>query len=106
MTEQPENPFDLDAQEQAADDIARNARALARTEADDIKWLMGGKRGRRVMWLLLDRAGVFRSSFSSDPLVMALNEGHRNIGLTYLGQVMEHAPGSYATMVEENRAKQ
>lgn len=105
MTEAADDPFDLSGLEKAASDRARKAQNEVRTEAEDIKWLMSGKRGRRVMWHLLDRAGVFRSSFTGNSETF-FREGQRNIGLIYLAQVHEHTPEAYSTMVEENRAKQ
>jgi diketogulonate reductase-like aldo/keto reductase len=68
---------------------------------------MSGKRGRRVVWSLLDRAGVFRSSFvAGSPEQTAFNEGQRNMGLIYLDLILTHAPDAHSTMVDENRAKQ
>ena len=105
MTEATDDPFDLTGQDKASGERARKAQNETRTEAEDIKWLMSGKRGRRVMWRLLDRAGVFRSSFTGNSETF-FREGQRNIGLIYLGHVHEHTPEAYPTMVEENRAKQ
>jgi hypothetical protein len=105
MTDATSDPLDLEGQAKAAEHRLRRSRAEANTEADDMKWLMSGKRGRRVMWRLLDRAGVFRSSFTGDSATF-FNEGQRNMGLIYLGQVHEGAPEAYSTMIEENRAKQ
>ena len=67
---------------------------------------MGGKRGRRVVWSLLDRAGVFRSSFAGSSEQTAFNEGQRNIGLIYLDLILTHAPDAHSTMVDENRVRQ
>jgi hypothetical protein len=105
MTDPIEDPLDLDSQDKATDARARKSRSEAVSEADDIKWLMSGKRGRRVMWRLLDRAGVFRSSFTGNSETF-FREGQRNIGLAYMAQVHEFSPETYQSMVEENRAKQ
>jgi hypothetical protein len=105
MTDPIEDPLDLDGQDKATDARARKSRSEAVSEADDIKWLMSGKRGRRVMWRLLDRAGVFRSSFTGNSETF-FREGQRNIGLAYMAQVHEFSPETYQSMVEENRAKQ
>ncbi|CAB5162287.1 hypothetical protein UFOVP152_17 [uncultured Caudovirales phage] len=105
MTDAADDPFDLSGHDKAANDRARKVQTEARTEAEDLRWLMSGKRGRRVMWRLLDRAGVFRSSFTGNSETF-FREGQRNIGLIYLAQVHEHAPEAYSTMIEENRAKQ
>ena len=62
---------------------------------------MTAKRGRRIVWLLLDRAGVFRTSFSSDPLVMAWNEGNRNAGNRMLSLINRECPDLYIKMLKE-----
>ena len=61
---------------------AQNRQALQRqTERDDLVWLMGEARGRRVLTRVLERAGVNRTSFNSDSSVMAFSEGRRDMGL-------------------------
>lgn len=63
-------------------------------------WLMSGPRGRRIVWRALERAGVFRTSYSSDALAMAFAEGARNEGLRLLAAV-QHLP-EYSLMAPEN----
>jgi len=97
------DPFDLTIQtdkRQTADEQARNAQ---RVERDDIIWLMSGKRGRRVAHRMLDRAGVWRLSFSTNALQMAFNEGMRNEGLALTAQIMASCPAQYAEMITENQ---
>ena len=95
------DPTDIDRQLQ--DDAERKARKqLDRdAEAEDFKWLMGSKRGRRIAWRLLEDFGVFRLSFSTDPLQMAFNEGNRNFGNRVLALVHAHCPEKYPTMIKE-----
>ena len=50
---------------------------------------------------MLERAGVFRSSFSSDAMAMAFNEGNRNSGLALLATVNSLAPAEYIKMMQE-----
>ena len=54
----------------------------------DIRALMKLAAGRRVVWRLLEYAGVWRSVFNPEPLRMAFAEGQRNLGLQLLGWVM------------------
>lgn len=76
---------------------------LAReNEEADIKWLMGNKRGRRVLWRLLDQAGVFRSSFNTNAMAMSFAEGNRNYGLRMLALIHSQCPELYPTMMKEN----
>lgn len=73
-----------------------------RWEVEDLTWLMGIKRGRRIVWRLLSHAGVFRQSFDpSNATVTAFQEGQRSMGLRLLAQLMAHCPTGYAQMVEE-----
>ena len=62
---------------------------------------MGSKRGRRIVWRFLDRAGVFRLSFNTNAMTMAFAEGNRNEGLRILAQIHALCPELYTTMVKE-----
>lgn len=73
-----------------------------KSESDDIQWLMGSKRGRRILWRLLDQAGVFRLSFNTNAMQMAFSEGNRNYGLRTLSLIHALCPELYPVMVKEN----
>jgi hypothetical protein len=96
------DPTDLRAQEQTRDDAKRRDRVAQTAENEDIKWLMSSKRGRRIVWRLLDRAGVFRLSFNTNAMQMAFAEGNRNFGNRILSLIHAHVPELYPTMVKEN----
>jgi hypothetical protein len=73
-------------------------------EADSaLRNLLNTTPGRRWVWQLLCECGVFASSFRDSALVMAFEEGKRNVGLRLLADVMRVAPEQYQTMAEENR---
>ncbi|WP_051919483.1 Bbp19 family protein [Basilea psittacipulmonis] len=74
-------------------------------EQEDIEWLMSHLQGRRIVWRLLERMGVFRLSFNENPLHMSFLEGQRNEGLRLLNLVMEHCQESYFAMTRENGVK-
>lgn len=74
-------------------------------EIDDLKWLMGHVQGRRIVWRLLRQYGVFRSSFSQNPIEMAFLEGKRNDGIKLYADILEHAPERHAEMINEDRKK-
>ena len=77
------------------------ARLRQETEEADYRCLMSTVQGRRIVWRMLERAGVFRSSFSSDAMAMAFNEGNRNSGLALLATVSNLSPAEYVEMMEE-----
>jgi hypothetical protein len=95
------DPTDIRSQERAKADADLRARLAKETEEADFKWLMSSKRGRRIVWRILDRAGVFRLSFNTNSMMMAFNEGNRNEGLRILAQIHTLCPELYPVMVRE-----
>lgn len=95
------DPSDIRSQERAKADGELRSKLAKDTEESDFKWLMGSKRGRRIVWRSLDRAGVFRLSFNVDSMTMAFNEGTRNEGLRILMQIHTLCPELYHVMVKE-----
>lgn len=64
------------------------AKARAEDEENALRFVLGDEMGRAFVWRLLERAGVFRTSFAGEaPLAMAFNEGARNAGLQLMGDV-------------------
>jgi len=98
------DPLDLRSQERSKADRELRERLARENEEADIKWLMGNKRGRRVIWRLLDQAGVFRSSFNTNAMTMSFAEGHRNYGLRILALIHSQCPELYPTMMKEQTA--
>lgn len=95
------DPLDIRGQERAKATEDDRARLVRETEEADIKWLMGSKQGRRIVWRLLDRAGVFRLSFSTNAMQMAFAEGNRNEGLRTVAMIHKLCPEQYTVMVKE-----
>jgi hypothetical protein len=64
--------------------------------------------GRLWMWDLLEFCGVFHLSFSTEALVMAFNEGRRNIGNHLMAEItrLPGGPELYMRMATENQAKE
>lgn len=95
------DPFDPAAAEASQARNRDKAKLEAQREAEDLKWLMSSRRGRRIVWRLLERAGVYRSSFNTNAMQMAFAEGARNAGLRLLAQVSAAAPETYMDMLKE-----
>jgi len=70
-----------------------------------LKRLLSDQDGRILMWDLLSRCGTFHLSFSTDPLIMAFNEGRRDIGNHLIGEINRIGPQLYMQMAVENRGK-
>lgn len=90
------------AKNEALTQDQKNARM---TFIEDVKWLVSSPRGRRLVWWLLEKAGVSRTSFNSagKSELMWFSEGQRNMGLMLQAQVLEHAPNAYMTMIDEHK---
>lgn len=98
------DPTDTNGQARAKAAADLRNRLAEDRELADLKWLMSSDRGRRIVWRLLDQAGVFRMSFSTDALLLAFNEGNRNAGLRMLVHVHTVCPELYPVMVREAMA--
>ena len=95
------DPLDARSQERTKADRDTQSKLARETEESDLKWLMGSKRGRRMVWRLLDQSGVFRLSFNTNSMTMAFNEGQRNFGNRTLAQIHALCPELYPVMVKE-----
>jgi len=95
------DPFDLHGQEAAAAEKKERELLEQQSEESDVKWLMSNKRGRRIVWRLLNQSGVFRLSFNTDSMLMAFAEGNRNFGNRILSLVHSQCPELYPVMVKE-----
>lgn len=94
---------DVNAQAREAEAAGQKQSTTRRTEVEDLRWLMGHKQGRRFVTRLLDKAGVYRTSFTGNSETF-FREGMRNLGLFVLSEVMEVTPEQFAKMLEENKA--
>jgi hypothetical protein len=84
----------------------KTAKAAHLQRNEDVRWLMGDPRGRRFVWDLLAKAGLFRSSLAGTAEFTAFNEGRRDVGLVLLADLMRLCPGQYARMQAEAMSKQ
>ena len=97
------DPLDLKGQEKDRASKKVTAKIDQENEEADIKWLMSSKRGRRVIWRLLEQAGVFRLSFNTNAMAMSFSEGNRNYDLTILNLIHTLCPELYPTMIKEQK---
>jgi hypothetical protein len=79
----------------------KKSKARRRRSAEALCWVMADPRGRSVVWKLLGKAGLFRSSMAPSAELTAFNEGRRDLGLGLLARVMRHCPEQYVRMQAE-----
>lgn len=95
------DPTDLVGQERKSKEIAKDNKIKRDGDIEDFLWMMGDKRGRRFIWRLLDKAGVYRSSFTGNSNTFFL-EGQRNMGLMIMDEIHSNCPDLYVVMLKEN----
>lgn len=98
------DPLDLRGQEKTEAERKLRDKLLRENEETDIKWLVSTKRGRRIVWRMLEQAGVFKLSFNTNSMMMAFNEGNRNAGNRLLATVQECSPESIVLMMKEAKS--
>lgn len=99
---QPRNPTDLAALESDEQRETLEAREERNRQIADLKWLMKDQRGRRFMQRLMDKAGIYRTSFTGNSETF-FREGERNVGLFLLTDLTEHCPEEFLLMLKEQR---
>ena len=85
--------------------LEKEARVRDRESGQMLSQVMGSMQGRAYICSKLESSHVFRTSFSTDPLQMAFNEGERNRGLDLLNDIMRYCPDQYVTMMRERNAR-
>jgi hypothetical protein len=98
------DPTDLRGQEADAAERQRTALSEETLEVDDFKWLMGSMRGRRIVWRLLEKTGVNRTSMTGNSYTF-FHEGQRNVGLMLMALINDHCGPEYVKMLQERTRK-
>lgn len=73
---------------------------------DDLRRILETDYGRRFVWGLLGKCGVFELSFNNSGSITAFNEGQRNVGLKYFSDVMKQFPDLYLRMAQEAKQRE
>lgn len=94
------SPFDV-WNEQEREAQAKQHRANRQeTLKADLVWLMEQPRGRRVLWGIMEEAGLFRTSFTGNSETF-LREGERNVALRLQAQLIWADRQKFAAMLQE-----
>lgn len=94
----------LDVPERAP---SRGAEARIAIERADVRWILDGPRGRRIVWALLQHGGMGLPSFTpglTRDLDLAYAAGRRDAAEQLLELIRRHAADLYPKLVEEQHA--
>ena len=97
------DPFDLDAQDLTRQQQETRNNLVRKTEAEDLKWLMSGPRGRRIVFRFLLRSGLWHSSFTGNSETF-YREGRREMGLWLWNLLQADCLEEYGLMIQEAKA--
>ncbi len=101
MRKEQQTPYNAgDASHVARAQKSKKTRDLQARTA--LKRFMSDADGRVWMWDLISRCGAFHLSFSTEALVMAFNEGRRDVGNHLIGEINRISPELYMRMAVEN----
>lgn len=95
------DPTDLQGQARTKAEAERREMLARTVEGEDFKWLMGHKQGRRFVWRMLDKSGMYRTSMTGNSTTF-FNEGMRNFGIWLTALGVEHCVEQYTLMFTEN----
>lgn len=83
----------------------QQARLQDKRERDDLAFVMSEYAGRRFIWKLLTKAGVFRTTYVAGSFdLTAMQEGRRSMGLELMAEIHQLDPSYYLSMAKEAAA--
>jgi hypothetical protein len=96
------DPYDYSRQEAEADEKAEQLRLAHLADIAELRSVLSTRRGRNLIFRMLERTGVFRLSYTGDENTF-FREGERNVGLWLLNLVMEAGPAHFTAMMQEQQ---
>lgn len=95
------DPTDLDAAAER-DEQEQNLDAIHKfREQDDFKWIMSDERGRRFVWGILERSGLFSLPYdgTGEGAIRAIET--TNEARLLMGLIFAYDPGAFGRMILE-----
>ena len=112
MTRVQPHPHDARAKLQFREDLERDIARRLQEELDELEWALADRRGRALIFRVLDRSGlIFSDAMEDDPLFNpTVSIMHRDIGRRQVGWRMDHLirrhfPDQWQRMIDEHMGK-
>lgn len=83
----------------------KKAHRKRKEELTDIRTVLASSSGRNFLWRLLDKCGVFESTFTNDSLKMSYLSGQQDIGHFIMSEIVETDDRLLFKMMKENKMK-
>lgn len=72
-------------------------------EIADLKAILESAPGRRVLWRILEKCGIYKQSAVQSGSWTYFNEGQRSVGNQLLAEIIQTNPEFYLQMIKENK---
>ena len=95
------DPTDIRSQERAKADTDLRNKLAKDTEEDDFTWLMGSRRGRRIVARIIERSRAGDCCFNTNALTMSFNSGRQVEGEYQVRMARRICPELYLEMMKE-----
>ena len=93
-------PTDVGDQRQVKDRKVQHKLRRQR-QIEKLGQMLNDKDNRAFVWRILERCGVYHTSFTGNDAATNFNEGKRQIGLMILEELSEVDPGAISLMQQE-----
>lgn len=95
--------LDTDAQARIETERKEREAETVRKDTEAFKWVMSDKRGRHIVWQLLQLTGVFRNPYAGIDSETNMNCGKQLVGQHIFGLVNLHSADKYEQMMKESK---
>ena len=95
------DPTDIQTQEEEDELHAALAFSLQESVDADLRWLMSGRRGRRIVHRFLQQHPILERSFTPNAAQTAYNEGEKAFTRWLLAELGRVCPDGYHQMMRE-----
>lgn len=79
---------------------------LRRRELTDIGTVLSNASGRRLIWRILEKCGVFSSTFNKDASTMAYLSGQQDLGHFIMSEIVASDEHLLFKLMKENKTKE
>lgn len=94
------------ADEKQVKEANRKILSARRSELNEVRALLATAEGRKFLWRLLERCGVYKSSYDQSGSRVYFNEGRREVGLWVLAEIIEAEPEAYVSLMKEAKGRE
>ena len=89
--------------ERLVKDSEQKEKDLRKQQLNDIKTVLSNNSGRRLVWRLMERCGIFSSVYSETLPTMAYLSGQQDLGHFIMGEIVEADENLLLKMMKDNK---